>query len=92
MILKTTSMNYWNNAFYGKAMENVRNRLKNRFIERENVDTVIKQQPKINFSWTHKSYTNYDSNTFKQNEVLLDEPNYLGFAVLELGKMLMYET
>ena len=40
----------------------------------------------------HKSYTNYDSNTFKQNEVVTDKPIYLGFALSELSKLLMYET
>ena len=40
----------------------------------------------------HKSYTNYDSYTFKQNEVVTDKPTYLGFALLELSKILMYET
>ena len=38
------------------------------------------------------SYENYDSYTFKQNEVLMDKPIYLGFSVLELSKLLMYET
>ena len=30
--------------------------------------------------------------TFKQNEVLMGWPIYLGFAVLELSKLHMYET
>ena len=38
------------------------------------------------------SYTNYDSYTSKQNEVKTDKPIYLGFALLELSKILMYET
>ena len=33
-----------------------------------------------------------DSHTFKQNEVLLDKPIYVGFAVLDLSKLHMYET
>ena len=28
----------------------------------------------------------------KKNEVLMDKPIYLGFSVLELSKLLMYET
>ena len=51
---------------------------------------LIKQQPKVNFDGIHKSYTNYDSYTFKQNEVLMDKPSYLGFAILELSKLLRY--
>ena len=38
------------------------------------------------------SYENYDSYTFKQNEVLLDKPIYLGFSELQLSKLLMRET
>ena len=81
-----------NNAFYGKTMENVRNRIKVEFIKKDDTDKIIKQQPKLTLNGIHKSYENYDSYTFKQNEVLMDKPIYLGFAVLELSKFLMYET
>ena len=37
-------------------------------------------------------YTNYDSYTSKQNEVVTDKPIYLGFPLLEVSKLLMYET
>ena len=46
----------------------------------------------MTFNGIHKSYNNCDSYTFKQNEVLMDKPFYLGFSVLELSKSLMYET
>ena len=79
-------------AFYGKTMENVRNRLKIKFIEKDDYREIIKQQSKLTFNGIHKSYENCDSYTYKQNEVLMDKPIYLGFSVLELGKLLMYET
>ena len=81
-----------NNAFYGKTMENVRNRLKIKFIKKDDHKEIIKQQSKLTFNGIHKSYDNCDSYTFKQNEVLMDKPIYLGFTVLELSKLLMYET
>ena len=81
-----------NNAFYGKTMENVRNRLKNKFVEKDDYREIIKQQSKLTFNGIHKSYENCDSYTHKQNEVLMDKPIYLGFSVLELSKLLMYET
>ena len=81
-----------NNAFYGKTMENVRNRLKIKFIKKDDHRELIKQQSKLTFNGIHKAYENCDSYTFKQNEVLMDKPIYLGFTVLELGKLLMYET
>ena len=81
-----------NNAFYGKTMENVKNRLKIKFIKKNDYREIIKQQSKLTFNGIHKSYENGDSYTFKQNEVLMDKPIYLGFTVLDLSKLLMYET
>ena len=81
-----------NNAFYGNTMENVRNRLKIKFIKKDEYRKIIKQQSKLTFNGIHKSYEICDSYTFKQNEVLMDKPIYLGFTVSELSKLLMYDT
>ena len=81
-----------NNAFYGKIVENVRNRLKIKFVKKDDCGEIIKQQCKLTFNGIHKSYENCDSYTHEQNEVLMDKPIYLGFSVLELSKLLMYET
>ena len=37
----------------------------------------------------HKSNTHHDSYTFKQEEVLMDKPIHLIFAVLEFGYICM---
>ena len=71
-------------------MENVRNRCKIEFIKEDDIDEIIKQQSKLTFNGIHKSYTTYDSYTFKQNEIIMDKPIYLGFPVLELSKLHMY--
>ena len=63
-----------NNSFYRKTMENVRNRIKEDFIRKDDSDKIIKQQSKITFNGIHKSYENYDSYTFKQNGVLMYKP------------------
>ena len=81
-----------NNSFYRKTMENVRNRIKVKFIIKDHTDNIIKQQFKLTINGIHRSYENYDSYTIKQNEVLMDKPIYLGFSVLELSKLLLYET
>ena len=73
-------------------MENVRNRLKIKFVKKDDYREIIKQQSKLTSKGIHKSYENYDSYTFKQNEVLMDKPIYLGFSVLDLSKFSMYET
>ena len=72
-----------NNAFYGKTMENVRNRIRVEVIRKDDTDKFIKQQSKMAFIGVHMSYENSDSYTFKQNEVVMDKPIYLGFSVLE---------
>ena len=81
-----------NNAFYGKTMENVRNRLGLKYFKKDDYKEIIKYQSKLTFNGIHKSYENCDSYVFKKNEVLMDRPIYLGFAVLELSKLHMYET
>ena len=81
-----------NNAFYGETMENVRNCLKIKFLRKDDCREIIQQKSKLTFNGIHKSYENCDSYTFKQNEILMDKPIYLGFSVLELSKILMYET
>ena len=84
--------NLLNNAFYGKTMENVRNRLKIEFIKKDDCEEIKKQQPNVTFNGIHNSDENCDSYTFKRNKVLMDKPFYLGFAILELSKLIMYET
>ena len=84
--------NLLNNAFYGKTMENVRNRIRVEFLKNNENEKNLKWQSKLSFNGIHKTYEEYSSFTFKQTEVLMDKPIYLGFAVLDLSKLLMYET
>ena len=46
----------------------------------------------MTFNGIHKSYENCDRYVNRKNEVVMDKPIYLGFAVLELSKLHMYET
>ena len=55
-------------------MENVRNRIKVEFIEKGDNERVSEQEPKLPINGTDKGHTIHDSYTFKQNEVILDEP------------------
>ena len=73
-------------------MKNVHNRLKTKIIKKDDYTEKVKQQAKLTFTGNHKPYGNCDCCTLKQNEVLMDKPIYLGFSVLDLIKLLMYET
>ena len=80
------------NAAFGKFLENVRNRLRLELIKKHDIKDIIKQQSKLTSNGIHKSYENCDSYTFKQNETLMDKARYVGFTILELSKLHMYET
>ena len=96
---KSSSRWFWkefykilNNVFYGNTLVNFRKRCKIEIIKKDDTDKIIKQQSKLTFNDIQKCYTIYDSYAFKQNEVLMEKPISLGFAILELSKLLMYET
>ena len=80
------------NAVFGKFLENNRNRLELELIKKDDIKKIIKRQSKLTFNGIQKSYANYDSYTFKQNQVVMDKAIYVGFAILELSKLHMYET
>ena len=50
-----------NNAFCGKTMEKVRNRLKAEFIKKDDTDRIIKEHFKLTFNGIHKSNEKNDS-------------------------------
>ena len=80
-----------NNAAYRKFSGNVRKRLRLEILEKNDIKNTIKQQSKLTFNGIHKPYENYDSYTFNQNQVVMDKAVYVGFAILELSKLHMYE-
>ena len=81
-----------NNAFYGKTMEIVRNRYKIEIIKRKKYDKILRWQKKLTFNGICKNFDNCDSYLEKEHEILMDKPIYLGFAILKLSKLHMYET
>ena len=67
-------------------MENVRNRIRIEIIKQDDIKNIIKQQSKLTFNGIRKSNENCDSYTFQQNDVVMDNPIYLGFGALELRR------
>ena len=47
---------------------------------------------KKTFNGVHKSYDKYETYTFEHIEILMFKQKYLAFVLLELSKLLMYET
>ena len=80
------------NAAFGKFLENVRNRLELEISKKDNIKEIITQQSKLTFNGIQRSYENYDSYTFKKNEIVMDKALYVGFAILELSNLHIYET
>ena len=80
-----------NNAFFGKTMENVRDRTSLEFIDHSQIDQIIKRQSKSSFKGIVDHYSKFSVYKFDKEKTVFDKPIYLGFTVLELSKLLMYE-
>ena len=80
------------NSAFGKFPENIRNRLELELIKKDNIKKIVDRQSKLTFIGIQKSYENYYSYTFIKNGVVMDKAIYVGFTILELSKLHMYET
>ena len=81
-----------NNAAFDKCLENVRNRLGLQLNKKGDIQKIIKKQSKLTFNGIQESHENFDSYTLKKNEVVMDKAIYVGFAILEVSNLHMYET
>ena len=80
---------FMNNAFFGKTMENVRERVNLEITPHTNIDQIIKRQSKLSFKGINMHYSKFSSYKFDKEKSVFDKPIYLGFSVLELSKLLM---
>ena len=80
-----------NNAFFGKTMENVRERVNIQKLPHTNIDQIIKRQSKLSFKGIVNHYSEFSVYKYDNEKTVFDKPIYLGFSVLELSKLLMYE-
>ena len=80
-----------NNAFFGKTMETVRDRINLEFLSHSQIDQIIKRQSKLSFKGIMDHYSQVSVYKFDKEKTVFDKPIYLGFTVLELSKLLMYE-
>ena len=80
-----------NNAFFGKTMEKVRDRVNLEFLDHFQIQQIIKRQSKLSFKSTVDWYIVFSVYKFDKEKTVFDKPIYLGFTVLERSKLLMYE-
>ena len=79
-----------NNAFYGKTMENVRERVNVRYYKNDEQNKIINSHSQLTFK-REKLFDSFRIHHHTKQEVLFNKPIYIGAAVLELSKMLMYQ-
>ena len=72
-------------------MENVRERVNLEIIPHTNIDQILKSQSKLSFKGINMHYSTFSLYKFDKEKTVFDKPIYLGFSVLELSKLLMYE-
>ena len=77
------------NSIYGKAIENLRERIRIRLVNNEKDFLKYTSKP------THITYKIFDKNCSTIHEIkqilTLSKPIYVGFTVLELSKWLIYD-
>ena len=78
-----------NNSFYGKTVENIRNRTEVQLCSSD--EEIKKYASKANF----KGYVKFDENTIamqkKITSIYFNKPIYIGMCVLDYSKLLMYK-
>ena len=80
-----------NNSFYGKTIEKIRKRLNLDLIEKSDVHRILNRQSKLSFDDKIAEYENLKLYSFNKETITFTKPIYVGFCVLELSKLLMYE-
>ena len=72
-------------------MENVRDRTNLELLSHSPIDQIIKRQTKLGFKSIVDWYSTYSVYKVDKEKTVFDKPIYIGFTVLELSKLLMYE-
>ena len=79
-----------NNSFYGKTLENVRDRQNIKFFSHSDEKGTIKSHSELTFKRT-KIFETFSAHHHAKQQITFNKPIYIGFSVLELSKLLMYE-
>ena len=78
-----------NNSFFGRSLENIRNRVDIRLISTDKVAQILVAKP------NYVCCTIFDENLIavymKKTKLYFNKPVYLGMSILDLSKSLMYD-
>ena len=80
-----------NNSFYGKTIENIRKRLNLDFIDKSDTHRILIRQSTLSFDEKSAEHEKFSLYSFNMESIKFTKPIYVGFSVLELSKLLMYE-
>ena len=80
-----------NNSFYGKTIENIRKRSNIDLIDKSDIHRILNRQSKLSFDDKIAEYGKFNLYSFNKETIKFTKPIYVGFCVLELSKLLMYE-
>ena len=80
-----------NNSFYGKTIENIRKHLNLDLIEKSDTHRILNRQSKLSFDGKKAEYEKFSLYSFNKENIKFTKPIYVGFSVLDLSKLLMYE-
>ena len=80
-----------NNSFYGKTIENIRKRLDLDLKDKSDAHRILNRQSKLSFDDKFAEYENFNLYSFIEETIKFTKPTFVGFCVLELSKLLMYE-
>ena len=80
-----------NRSFYGKMIEKVRKRLNLDLKDKSDTHRILNRQSKISFDDEVAEYEKLSLYSFSKESIKFTKPIYVGFSVLELSKLLMYE-
>ena len=81
-----------NNSFYGKTIENIRKRLNLDLIDKSYTHRILNRQSKLSLDDKNAEYEKFNLYSFNKESIKFTKPIYVGFSVLELPKLLMYES
>ena len=80
-----------NNSFYRKTIENIRKLLNLHLIDKSDIHRKLNRQSKLSFDDKIAEYEKFNMYSFNKETIKFTKPIYVGFCVLELSKLLMYE-